>query len=40
VPSASRNAGAAAPFLLCDALMVVLLMLFPEIALYLPNLMK
>lgn len=35
-----QAAGAAAPFLLCDAILVALLFLFPEIALYLPGLMK
>lgn len=32
-------AAAAFPFLLCDAILLILLMLFPAIALYLPNLM-
>ena len=32
-------AGAAAPFLLCDLILVLLLVAFPMIALYLPNLM-
>ena len=32
-------ASAAAPFLLCDAVLITLLMLFPQIALYLPSLM-
>jgi tripartite ATP-independent transporter DctM subunit len=31
---------AGVPFLLCDALVMVLVMIFPQIALYLPNLMK
>ena len=35
-----QAAGAAAPFLLCDAILVALLLIFPEIALYLPSLMK
>jgi tripartite ATP-independent transporter DctM subunit len=35
-----QAAAAAAPFLACDAVLVTLLMLFPEIALYLPSLMK
>jgi len=33
-------ADAAFPFLVCDAILLVLLMLFPAIALYLPNLMR
>lgn len=33
-------AGAAFPFLICDAILLVLLMMFPAIALYLPNLMR
>jgi TRAP-type C4-dicarboxylate transport system permease large subunit len=33
-------AGAAFPFLICDAILLVLLILFPAIALYLPNLMR
>ena len=28
----------AAPFLLCDAILVALLIFFPQLALYLPNL--
>jgi tripartite ATP-independent transporter DctM subunit len=35
-----QAAAAAAPFLACDAILVTLLMLFPQIALYLPSLMK
>jgi TRAP-type mannitol/chloroaromatic compound transport system permease large subunit len=31
---------AGVPFLLCDALVMVLVMIFPQIALYLPGLMK
>jgi tripartite ATP-independent transporter DctM subunit len=34
-----QAASAAAPFLLCDAVLITLLMLFPQIALYLPSLM-
>jgi tripartite ATP-independent transporter DctM subunit len=33
-------AGAAFPFLVCDAILLALLILFPAIALYLPNLMR
>ncbi len=33
-------AAAAFPFLVCDAILLALLMLFPALALYLPNLMK
>jgi TRAP-type C4-dicarboxylate transport system permease large subunit len=32
-------AGAAAPFLLCDFILVLMLVAFPMLALYLPNLM-
>jgi TRAP-type mannitol/chloroaromatic compound transport system permease large subunit len=31
---------AGVPFLLCDALVMVLVMIFPQVALYLPGLMK
>jgi len=35
-----QAAAAAAPFLFCDAILVTLLILFPQIALYLPSIMK
>jgi TRAP-type mannitol/chloroaromatic compound transport system permease large subunit len=35
-----QAAAAAAPFLACDAVLITLLMLFPQIALYLPSLMN
>jgi TRAP-type mannitol/chloroaromatic compound transport system permease large subunit len=31
---------AGVPFLLCDALVMILVMVFPQLALYLPGLMK
>jgi TRAP-type C4-dicarboxylate transport system permease large subunit len=37
--SLGEVAGAAAPFLLCDLILVLLLVAFPMLAMYLPNLM-
>jgi TRAP-type mannitol/chloroaromatic compound transport system permease large subunit len=33
-------ASSAFPFLVCDAILLALLLLFPKLALYLPSLMK